>query len=546
MGRFRVPRLPKETPPALAGVLGEAFRQIADELAGTTGDVAIASSTYRPIAGEVKRVSPPAAGMGFVLPPPSAQNRGQSITAIIESPGGALRVFVSQDGPAGPSGRPTIDGSETKSYATAGAISWVSNGVDKWSESRGPAGSAGTTGATGATGASGATGPTGPTGTFVGATGAANGYASLTVYANASSTRVGTTFQGVTVLAATTWTTAADVPAGNELDVIVAPSGGGGTGGAPIFQSQENGSPAGGGTPYLRRRFARSQIIAALPIVMTAPLGGVGGAGQTTASGAGLRPNPGANGGTASFGSLLIGFGPGGGNGFTAVQSNSCGGSGGGWMGPGVGNSSTTVSIALGGEPSLAASNTTLVQSGFGGANCDNGTAGLAAVWGGGGGAPSRTSGTVAGRAGGRSLYGGGGGGAGGGCGNGTGATNAANGGDGGLSGPSTTAITSATQSGLGGAAGAGAGNGTGGDGTPGADGTIDHAGSGGGGGGGSNRLSSSAGTSTGGAGGNGGFPGGGGGGAGAASSFGGTNAATTKKGGDGGDSAIIIIGLPG
>src|SRR6185436_10224266 len=41
----------------------------------------------------------------------------------------------------------------------------------------GPAGSNGSTGSTGPTGGTGPTGPTGPTGTFVGATGAANGYA---------------------------------------------------------------------------------------------------------------------------------------------------------------------------------------------------------------------------------------------------------------------------------------------------------------------------------------------------------------------------------
>lgn len=160
MPKFRPPKLPKDFPPTL----GEAFRQLFDDLAGLLsrpGDVSVAGSTYRPVPGEVKRVSPPAAGMGFVLPPPSADNRAQTITAILEKPQGALRVFVSLDGPAGPSGRPSIDGDETRSYSTAGAVSFISNGVDKWSESRGPTGAAGATGGTGATGATGAAGQTG-------------------------------------------------------------------------------------------------------------------------------------------------------------------------------------------------------------------------------------------------------------------------------------------------------------------------------------------------------------------------------------------------
>jgi hypothetical protein len=544
MPNFRPPKLPKEFPPTL----GEAFRQLFDDVAALTarpGDVAIAGSTYRPVPGEVKRVCPPPAGMGFVLPPPSADNRGATITAIIEKPSGALRVFVSQDGPAGPSGRPSIDGDETRSYSTAGAVSFISNGADKWSESRGPAGSTGATGATGATGPTGPTGPTGATGTFAGATGAANGYASLHVYANASSALVGTTFLGVTVEAATTYTSSTDLDTGNWFDVVTVGSGGGGTGGAPIFQSQENGSPGGGGGCYNRRTFARSALVTALPIAMTIPLGGAGGAGQSSSSGAGLRPNVGANGGTTSFGSLLVAFGGGGGNGMTAVQGVTCGGSGGGVQGPGVGAVATNVANALGGTPSLDTTNSTLVQNGFGGANANTSVDGMAACDGGGSGAPNRTSATTTGRAGGRALRGGGGGGAGGGCSNGVPATNAASGGNGGLSGPSTTALVATAQSGLGGLGGTGAGNGTSNPGADGAIGTMDHAGSGGGGGTGSNRTSSSNGTSTSGAGGAGGFPGGGGGGGGACSSFGGTNAATSGKGGNGGDAVIIVMGLP-
>lgn len=163
MPRFKPPKLPK----ALEA-LGPAFAALYEDLAAleqAPGDVAIKGSTYRASAGETVRVSPPPEGMGLVLPPPSADNRSQTITVIIERPAGDLRVFVSQDGPAGPSGAPTIDGEEMKSYSTEQALRFVSNGSTRWSDARGATGATGAAGATGATGAAGATGATGAAGT---------------------------------------------------------------------------------------------------------------------------------------------------------------------------------------------------------------------------------------------------------------------------------------------------------------------------------------------------------------------------------------------
>lgn len=169
MTLFRVPKLPADTPPGLGAVLANAFKQLYADLQAlfqVPGDITIRTSSYRPVAGETVRVSPPATGMGFILPAPAADNRGARITAILESPEGALRVFVSPgSSPTGNgAGLPTIDGAEMVSFSTAGAVPFVSNGVDKWSVARGPAGAAGATGATGATG------PTGPAGAAAGIT----------------------------------------------------------------------------------------------------------------------------------------------------------------------------------------------------------------------------------------------------------------------------------------------------------------------------------------------------------------------------------------
>src|SRR4029079_11127118 len=111
MTRFRVPRLPDDPKKALP-VIAESLRQIFTDLASLErqpGDVALRATTHRAAPWETVRVSPPPEGMGLVLPPPDASNRGATVTVIIEAPDGDLRAFVSQDGPAGPAGAPTID-----------------------------------------------------------------------------------------------------------------------------------------------------------------------------------------------------------------------------------------------------------------------------------------------------------------------------------------------------------------------------------------------------------------------------------------------------
>ena len=174
---FRVPRLPTETPASLASVLSNAFKQLYADLKAITtrpGTVAIQTGSYSPVVGETVRVQPPTGGMAFVLPTPNADNRGQDITAILENPQGNLRVTVSAG--RDPQGViPTVDGSTLATFATAGTVRFVSNGIDKWSVARGPAGADGAAGATGATGAKGDKGDQGDTGA-TGATGVGGGY----------------------------------------------------------------------------------------------------------------------------------------------------------------------------------------------------------------------------------------------------------------------------------------------------------------------------------------------------------------------------------
>lgn len=173
MGIFRVPQLPKDTPSGLANALLNAFKQIFADLQGLLtrpGTVTIQTTSYRPVVGECVRVQPPTNGMGLVLPTPSADNRGADITAILENPQGNLRVVVSPG--TTPNGiTPTIDGATAATFASSGAVRFVSNGVDKWSVARGPAGTNGATGPAGPTGPAGSTGAAGATGA-TGATGA--------------------------------------------------------------------------------------------------------------------------------------------------------------------------------------------------------------------------------------------------------------------------------------------------------------------------------------------------------------------------------------
>lgn len=134
MGTFKPPRLPRDQ-----AAIQDAFQSIYSDLKAlfrNEGTVAVHTRTYRAKAGETVRVSPPAAGMGLLLPPPDASNRGPvgAVTVLIESPEGALRVFSARGEP-GPA--PTVDGEETRAFTTAGTVVFTSNGRDGWLSLRG-------------------------------------------------------------------------------------------------------------------------------------------------------------------------------------------------------------------------------------------------------------------------------------------------------------------------------------------------------------------------------------------------------------------------
>jgi hypothetical protein len=131
MAKFRPLRLPKGTDPDLARALTAQFGQIYDvvsRLEQRAGDIRVATTTYQPVAGETKRVSPPPEGMGLVLPPPGPENRGQDIAIFIEKPEGELRVFVSPNGTA----QATVNGEEVAIFTEEGLVVFRSNGATRW------------------------------------------------------------------------------------------------------------------------------------------------------------------------------------------------------------------------------------------------------------------------------------------------------------------------------------------------------------------------------------------------------------------------------
>lgn len=112
-------------------MLRQAFTELFGDLKAITasfGDVSVAITSYRATAGETKRVSPPAAGMGFVLPAPAPDNRGARISVFIEKPDGDLRVFVSPNA----SNDATVNGQESVTFDTEGLVVFESNGANRW------------------------------------------------------------------------------------------------------------------------------------------------------------------------------------------------------------------------------------------------------------------------------------------------------------------------------------------------------------------------------------------------------------------------------
>lgn len=371
------------------------------------------------------------------------------------------------------------------------------------------------------------------------ATGTATGYLQRLGFVNAASTKIGTTFEGAVLQAAVTWNTAAEVPPGSTFTWDIWASAGGAVGGKAAFTGSAlnvHGAPSAGSA---HRRFtcSRADILAALPLTLTAALGGQGSAGAqrlgSEGSGTTLPLAP-QNGASSSVGSLATAY-PGG-AGFrdpNAAPSNRNGSSGGGTMS--AGSQATGTAAVAGGNPGSPSAGAT----GEGGAGCvafpgvGNGSASAEH-----GGASTTASGTATTtfQAGGTSLYGGSAGGWGAGFNTGTSsATNAGNGG--GVQNP-----------GIGGTSAVGNNvSATGSNGTSGADGALFRGASGGGGGGSAKVAPVDAITnlnSIGGNGGDGGFPAGGAGGGGDAGMgvVGSPSSGSVVRGGNGGKGGDGLI----
>lgn len=364
------------------------------------------------------------------------------------------------------------------------------------------------------------------------------GYTSRFVWVNAASSRVGTSFAGVQVEAApAAWLTAADVPPGNEFHWVQYGSGGGSgsgqanRGGFGSF-SIMGGGPSGAGARH-EWSCSRQDILDALPITFTTPLGGAGAPANVTTSATTVN---GSN-GTAGAMNVIAG---------TRLRHTAGGG------GPGLGGSGTSVGVAGAGGGETGNGGTT---SNVGGPPYDNGTTVSAVTfWGRGGAAANTRTSTGSSGVSNYTMDGGSGGGSIGSTGGavvvhgGRSKRGACGGGHGGrinASGPSLLPasdggnhdVESLGAPGGGGGGLAGALNGE--SGAAGPDGSINEGGQGGGGGAGGFGNGSAA--ATGGFGGRGGFPGGGSGGGGPGYSTVVTGTATGQAGTAGQDAATIL-----
>lgn len=373
------------------------------------------------------------------------------------------------------------------------------------------------------------------------ATASAPGYLARFGYVHASSAKIGTTFAGVTLQAAVTWNTPTDVPPGNNFQWHLWPGTAGAVGGKASFQGGSttgHGAPSAGGA----HRFfvcSRADVIAALPLVITAGLGGAGSLGAirvgTDGAGTTLPLQPGA-GQATTVGSLGSAFPGGAGRSDpSATPANRVGSSGGGTQS--AGTAATSSLGVLGGNPGSPASN----ANGEGGAGVPNfATVGTGACNSEHGGASTTASGlpTTVFSPGGTSFYGG--------CAGGWGATwntastASANGGAGGGPSPGAVGLSAVSTS---------PANATASSGQVGGDGTL-FRGASGGSGGGAAKIGSvdtvTVVTATAGNGGDGGFPGGGAGGGGDAClgiavAPAATSSARAGNGGKGGDGLVLL-----
>lgn len=99
----------------------------------TDADAAVhVERTVRARRGQFLRLHPPPGGQALILPHPSTVPAGNGITVSLEAPEGALRVVSAplQDGPRVRAA--TVNGAEAATYTTAGLLTFVGNGKDRW------------------------------------------------------------------------------------------------------------------------------------------------------------------------------------------------------------------------------------------------------------------------------------------------------------------------------------------------------------------------------------------------------------------------------
>lgn len=507
---------------ALVSRLDAQFRELAapDRVLDRRGD----AHAIRPRPGDVVRAT---AGDVVVLPHPRPARGRAPIVVLVES----QPVTITSDGG-------TVNDAEEVVVTTVGAMVWYSTGTEWWGSAVGGSGGGGSGGYTPTFGTPVDVGTVNAQGASTDlaradhvhrdriGTGSDNGFLSRRMYANAASSRVGTTIWGTTTIqAATTYSSASDLPDGNWFIVIVWGAGGSGANGrqraTSVNTNSIGGASGGGGGACHVRVFSRAELIAALPIVMTIAADAVATAPVTTDD----TSHSGTNGDPTHFGGLLSAFGGAGGR-----QSNTAvsGGTGAGLSHQGIQAVTGTNNLG-GGAPAASIPG----YGGYGGASSTANGAFSATGGGGGGGGPCGATNAGQG-AGGRAASGAGaGGGAGAGLNAGVVIGSAGNGTDGGLaSGSAPTA-----ETGGGGAGGTGALTAPT-AGTAGADSPRPDVGGSGGGGGGSGAANGA----IGGAGGDGGYPAGGGGGGGSAR--GNTGTARGGLGGKGAGGGICIIAL--
>lgn len=348
-------------------------------------------------------------------------------------------------------------------------------------------------------------------------TGDSPGHLARYVFAHASSAMIGETHLGVEVEAEPTWTVAADIPPGRLFHILVyPPAAGGSSGGGNVGTSQISSGGASGGGSRAEGWYSRQDLIDALPIVWSLPLGAAGGV--ATPNTINITPVIGAlPTGSATVGSLLVAH-YGGRGGFSS--SGSGGGGGGGEET--IGGDANTTNAGAGGDPiggaaTAAGNNPSLAGGGSGGGSSKGGNSRT----GGGGGGSSRNNAGAA-LAGGSTQYGSSGGG-------GAGAPAAAGGETNGAAGGG---FLSPTE------AGAAGGTGASDDGDDGSPCTMKRGGGGGGGGAGHQDAVV---PTVGGDGGDGGFGGGGGGAGGSVAAGSSGLLMTPGDGGKGGDAAGIL-----